>query len=111
VLSGPRPVLEPHEAEARYDALCQWYFGRELHAQTAVRCRVLGLLSDADCLSWPRSCVQHHCGLSSDFLTLVGEGLREGVDVAIARAQEEGRGPLVRGVTGDGEHHRTEEES
>ena len=95
VLSEPRPVLEHQEAEVRYDALCLWYFGRELHDHSTVRRRVLGLLTDTACLNWPWSCVLAHCGLSSDFVTLVAEGLQGGVDAAMVRAEDEGRGSLV----------------
>jgi hypothetical protein len=91
VLAAPLPPLEPHEAEARYDTLCRWYFGRALYDHAAVRRRTLGLLTDAACLDWPENCIQAHGGLSLDFLTLVAEGLRDGVDVAMAHAEEEGR--------------------
>jgi hypothetical protein len=90
-------VVEPPEADATYDALCQYYYSRTLHDHTAVRRRTLGLLTDAACVTWPWNCVRHHCGLSADFLTLVREGLQFGVDQAIANAEEEGRGSLVRG--------------
>jgi hypothetical protein len=91
ILAAPLPSLEPQEAEARYDALCRWYFGRELHDHARVRRRTLNLLTDAACLDWPWGCVQAHCGLSTDFLTLVCEGLRDGAQVAMAHAEEEGR--------------------
>jgi hypothetical protein len=108
-LSAPVPVLEPQEADARYDMLCRWYFGRELHEHTAVRRRTLGLLADAACMSWSWGGVQNHCGLSANFLTLVCEGLRDGAAAAIARAEQEGRGSLVRGEAGGGDHRCTME--
>jgi len=109
VLSEPRPVLEHQEAEVRYDALCLWYFGRELHDHSTVRRRVLGLLTDTACLNWPWSCVLAHCGLSSDFVTLVCEGLRDGAEAAMTRAEEEGRGSLVRVQGNDDPDHREQE--
>jgi hypothetical protein len=95
VLAAPLPPLEPQECETRYNTLCHWYFGRELHDHARVRRRTLDLLTDVAVLDWPRGCAQAHCGLSADFLTLVTEGLRDGVDVAMARAEDEGRGRLA----------------
>ena len=89
---GPVPVVEPLDAEARFDALCLWYFGRELYAHTVVRRRTLDLLTDPACREWPWGCVQAHCGLSENFLTLVYEGLRDGVAAAQARAEPAGQG-------------------
>jgi hypothetical protein len=93
-------VVEPTEVEAIFDAVCHWYFGRELHEHTAVRRRMLGLLADAACVTWPWVCVQHHCGLSSAFLALVYQGLQHGAEAAIALAEQERDGPLGRETLG-----------
>ena len=107
ILAAPCVDVEPQEAEARYDALCQAYFGRALHDHAAVRRRTLGVLTDAACMGWPWGCMQYHCGLSTNFLTLVYEGLRDGVDAAMARATEHGRGSWVCGETGSRDPRHT----
>jgi hypothetical protein len=67
-------AVAPTEAEAWFDAICDVYFGRELHDHVRVRQRIIGLLLDAAYLTWPWSLVVAHCGVSGAFLERVLDG-------------------------------------
>jgi hypothetical protein len=62
------------EAETRFDAVCQTYFGRELHDHVRIRQRIMGMLLDAAYLPWSWSLVVAHCGVSGAFLERVLDG-------------------------------------